>query len=867
MPDYFFHVAIEVCSNPDLTVKQAEPPNLSYFFKSLRPFTNRSPRTTRDHHLDRKREFHTQQAQNIRGAAEEPASNRIPHNPSIRPSAADDHRFDTVYVDSVDMTGASKDLTTEDPDGKSEDLLNRGIGSNISTSYLKGRFSHTSYDDSTAASWGIVHLYRDAAPTPSLAVSSSRPYQSSDLWSNTPQLGQAKTPHPPPTDAECTTLCILAVPSYMTPSDFLAFVGPGTREAVSHFRMLRTQRQNRYMVLMKFREGKIARKWQAEWNGKVWNAMEPETCHVVFLKSVELVATTSTTMKSHVTGTESSYPEVAGDPFMPSSATSSTRPLAPPTPSLVELPTCPVCLERMDETTGLLTIPCQHVFHCTCLQKWSGGGCPVCRYTHDDFSSRSGFGKKTKKTKKLGKDGSWEEYEVDDGVLECETCHEDGGSLWQCLICGKVGCGRYEGKHAFTHYEESGHLFAMDLASKRVWDYAGDGYVHRIMVEERSADKDGVEVGVREVTDSEYGDSLPGKGDPSADIENLALEYTHLLTSQLDSQRVYFEEIVERAVDKATEASKKAEHAEAEARGATDRLRKLEADNDFVTKGKVPELEKERDRWQAKARKLEDMAKDINSKYLEEKAAVKGLMSRIQHLESTELAGLRNQIQSLQEDNATKDLLMEGLREEHRDAMVQVSAERQLREMVERGEIEVGELEGAEVSVGKRPLTARERLQERIQTERQVRSGKKGIAKAADEKPKSKQQSQAAEVPSSERGLSATDSLLDTLLASSSDGEVLTRGDAYDNDRARGLLAEMRQKMLDLGLLKLPPTTDKADHRAVDEGGAAGEKQKQTSGEDVGLQDLHEAGLGASSAAPGGDGAGRRKGRKGKGRR
>lgn len=624
--------------------------------------------------------------------------------------------------------------------------------------------------------------------------------------------------------------------------------------------MLRTARQNRYMVLIKFRDGKVARKWQAEWNGKVWNAMEPETCHVVFLKSVELVAT-NPAHKPDGADTEGSYPQVVGDPFSPSGASASSRPIAPPTPSLVELPTCPVCLERMDETTGLLTIPCQHVFHCTCLQKWSGGGCPVCRYTHDDFSSRTGFAKSKKKTKKLGKDGNWEEYEVDDDVLECGTCHEDGGSLWQCLICGKVGCGRYEGKHAYTHYEETGHLFAMDLSSKRVWDYGGDGYVHRIMVDDRDTGKDCIEVGVREVAGSDYGDTIPGKGDPNVDVENLALEYTHLLTSQLDSQRVYFEEIVERAVDKASEASRKADRAEKEATNAVERLRKLEADNDFVTKGKVPELEKERERWEAKARKLEEMAKDINSRYLEERAAAKGLMSRIQHLESTELADLRTKIQTLEEDNATKDLLMEGLRDEHRDAMVQVSAERQLREMVQRGELDADELEGAEVSVGKRPLTARERLQERLQTERQVRGGKKSLSasKTADQKGKMPEPDTTAVGPSG-----VADQL--TVLLKIVNGETLVPADDYNPAAASALLQDLRARMLEQGLLKIVAD---ADADAAQDGQGSGEPPGGVSGEgsSAAVDGSDPAGSESANHGSGGGSGARRKGKKGKGRR
>jgi BRCA1-associated protein len=721
MPDYFFHVALEVTEHPSAPDHDLERPDVSRFFTALKPFTDRK-RTQRDPKYD-SRSLGAPKTSHTVG------SDRLVQS---RTSDPHDHRSDTVFLEGIDMEGNSKTSREAGSMNGEHNIVSKGIGSAMTDSYLKGHFSPVDQKEIATSSWGIVHLYRDADPTPSLSLRGSAPYQYSDLWSNTPQSQPLKSPHAPPADSDCTTLCILAVPSYMTPADFLAFVGEKTRDAVSHFRMVRTKRQNRYMVLMKFREGKTARKWQAEWDGKIWNAMEPETCHVVFLKSVELVVSSPGVRET--TGSESTFPQLTSDPF---GSSAPMRPLPPPTPSLIELPTCPVCLERMDETTGLLTIPCQHVFHCTCLQKWSGGGCPVCRYTHDDFSSRAaGMGKKRKK-KILNTDGTTYEYEVaDDEALECETCHEDGGSLWQCLICGRVGCGRYEGKHAYAHYEKSGHMFAMDLASKRVWDYRGDGYVHRIIVEEGLANKDGTEVGVREVgADSDFGGSdtyAPGKGDTATNpaLENLALEYTHLLTSQLESQRVYFEEILERAVDKASDASRKADRAEQESAALNARLTKLESENDFVTKGRVPELEKENARLTTRARKLEEMAKDINTKYLEERSTSKGLLERIEHLENTELKALKIKIQGLEEDNATKDLLMEGLREEHRDAMVQVGAAQKLQEMIARGEIDASELEGAEVTVGKKPLSRAERLKERLEAEREVRSKGKGKGKS-----------------------------------------------------------------------------------------------------------------------------------------
>jgi BRCA1-associated protein len=47
-------------------------------------------------------------------------------------------------------------------------------------------------------------------------------------------------------------------------------------------------------------------------------------------------------------------------------------------------------------------------------------------------------------------------------------------NLWMCLICGHVGCGRYQGRHAFRHFEDTTHVYAMELATQRVWDYTND---------------------------------------------------------------------------------------------------------------------------------------------------------------------------------------------------------------------------------------------------------------------------------------------------------------------------------------------------------------------------------------------------------
>ena len=316
-----------------------------------------------------------------------------------------------------------------------------------------------------------------------------------------------------------------------------------------------------------------------------------------------------------------------------SSSSRSSKPHAPPTPALIELPTCPVCLERMDESTGLLTILCQHVFHCSCLQKWRGSGCPVCRYTQDDL----GLGKRTYNSLSNGEDA---------GLNECSVCHSDA-NLWICLICGNVGCGRYDEAHAYSHYTQSLHCFAMDMTTQRVWDYASDGYVHRIV--QNKTDGKFVELTPTSTQapthDDDFDDYVPREK-----LDNIGLEYTHLLTSQLDSQRMYFEEILERAADKASQAASAAEKATKTSSRTAEQLATLQASHETLANETIPALEKNRDRATRKADKFEAMARKLEKEWRDEKAMNESLMMRINHL-GTQIETLKAEKSELEEQN------------------------------------------------------------------------------------------------------------------------------------------------------------------------------------------------------------------------
>lgn len=219
-----------------------------------------------------------------------------------------------------------------------------------------------------------------------------------------------------------------------------------------------------------------------------------------------------------------------------------------------ELPTCPVCLDRLDASiSGLITGVCQHAFHCTCLQRCVDSRCPVCRYTqtqsdaeNEPLSSASSSAQSTR----------------------CQQCGTSS-NLWVCLICAHVGCGRYKEGHARQHYAETGHLYSLELETQRVWDYAGDGYVHRLI--QSKSDGKLVELPsasglAAAMPDRLWNARCPGSAqargaihDPhgmpgapgstsSSDIElleekmhALGLEYSNMIMSQLDSQRMYYE--------------------------------------------------------------------------------------------------------------------------------------------------------------------------------------------------------------------------------------------------------------------------------------------------------------------------------------
>ncbi|KAF8979105.1 hypothetical protein BGZ46_005816 [Entomortierella lignicola] len=527
---------------------------------------------------------------------------------------------------------------------------------------------------------GILRLYKDTneITTGNIHVQSGQEKEeeststTSSLPVNDCEREGAQIIHP---DYK-TTVCVLAVPSYMSPGDFLNFVGP-VRSEVSHFRIVRDTAPNRFMVLMKFRTVKATAEFYKRYNGKVFSSLEPEICHVVYLKSIEIRAgsmppyafpflnddpflqnnhPSSSTTESSTGGavssistaptTETSTLEVSNQTIPLSqqqsfSTLSTTNPNHLNLPALAELPTCPVCLERMDSTvTGLLTILCQHTFHCHCLSKWGEGSCPVCRYSQNSIRKAITGSELESATHPDGVTASTDGITQDQNV--CAICGTNE-NLWICLICGHIGCGRYQEKHAYHHYYETSHLYALELETQRVWDYAGDGYVHRLIQNKT----DGKLVELPSAIDG----TLPSQHSVQVGQEKLdaiGLEYTYLLTSQLESQRLYFDAQMAAMTAQLAQVNKEAKEWEKEATLLNQKNRELALLAEALEKEKLPMLIKEKKAAEKRLEKMQERLLQMERQYEEEKEMNVGLMTN-QDSFKVRLQEKEAEIQELQE--------------------------------------------------------------------------------------------------------------------------------------------------------------------------------------------------------------------------
>jgi len=218
---------------------------------------------------------------------------------------------------------------------------------------------------------------------------------------------------------------------------------------------------------------------------------------------------------------------------------------------VTELPECIVCLERMDESvTGLnltSTILCNHTFHGKCLKQWNNQKCPICRYIQSP--NLDGYNDEDTEVQSSSKMGV-------NNRNACGQCQEEGDpehpnstlglnpkvqELWICLVCGIVGCGRYDKQHASDHFMSTGHNYTMSLSNNRVWDYQNDVFVHRLFQTSGVSENEANEGKLVEKQMVINENCCSSEKPIEKQILELEMQCMQVLSQQLDTQRQYWE--------------------------------------------------------------------------------------------------------------------------------------------------------------------------------------------------------------------------------------------------------------------------------------------------------------------------------------
>jgi BRCA1-associated protein len=160
-------------------------------------------------------------------------------------------------------------------------------------------------------------------------------------------------------------------------------------------------------------------------------------------------------------------------------------------------------------------------------------------------------------------------------------------------------------------------------------------------------------------------------------MENMANEYAYLLTSQLEGQRRYFEEQVERAADKAAEAIARAEEATAKNAQASAECEKLRSTHQQMT-DTLARLEKALEKSENTRVKFEQMARTMTSQLQEERTMNKGLLARIK-IADQKAEAAQNEAEAAKQEKKE-------LEEMNHDLTIFISSQEKVKELQAQGE-------------------------------------------------------------------------------------------------------------------------------------------------------------------------------------
>lgn len=247
--------------------------------------------------------------------------------------------------------------------------------------------------------------------------------------------------------------------------------------------------------------------------------------------------------------------------------------------TIEEAKLCPICLETLDSNkyneitmsfhsvnNGIIFVLCGHCFHIDCLLRLDDEKCPLCRF---DLSPAN--------------------------VSSCSLCNVTK-DLWMCIICGSINCGDSgdSTNHREQHYINTGHIYARGINDYNVtFDFTRKTTLNRWfqnmiltgnnnMIEEN---KENIsenntlyikedEIKIRNMKDDELVTEFAKN--PKEKVEYILGEYNSIISSQVESQRTYYINYINKIEETTHEEVIKLD----------DEIRKLEIQLDILSKEK-----------------------------------------------------------------------------------------------------------------------------------------------------------------------------------------------------------------------------------------------------------------------------------------
>uniref|UniRef100_A0AC35U4M8 BRCA1-associated protein n=1 Tax=Rhabditophanes sp. KR3021 TaxID=114890 RepID=A0AC35U4M8_9BILA len=224
----------------------------------------------------------------------------------------------------------------------------------------------------------------------------------------------------------CNILCCLGIPIEIPHISFIKTCFP-YRDSINYLKYVTTSDPSTYSTIMMFKTHIDAMKFFDANNSVPLEFSLPYKMALMFVESLETIS-------------------------------SNSKDIAYKNDLVKELPTCVICLQKLDD--NVVTIICNHDYHISCFLNADTNKCPICRHHQQSPEIRS-------KMKICG---------------ECNSTDD----IWMCLVCGFRGCSRYKNFHAFDHFRQTDHTLSISLQNDEVWDYALDSRVHRLLLDDES---------------------------------------------------------------------------------------------------------------------------------------------------------------------------------------------------------------------------------------------------------------------------------------------------------------------------------------------------------------------------------------------